>query len=114
VEEPKPILLPLFRLQNKAVRTLGPLNMTKLKPLYSKHKILNTPVLIDYQLPNLCSLSIMVIYLIILIATFLRLHQSTNIKQGLLLCAVAYLGFPAPGGKLSFGAPTQPVHGSIQ
>jgi len=26
---------------------------------------------------------------------------------------VAYLGFPAPGGKLSFGAPTQPVHGSI-
>jgi len=27
--------------------------------------------------------------------------------------AVAYLGFPAPGGKLSFGAPTQPVHGSI-
>jgi len=26
---------------------------------------------------------------------------------------VAYLGFPAPGGKLSFGAPTQPVHGCI-
>ena len=25
---------------------------------------------------------------------------------------VAYLGFPAPGGKLSFGAPTQPLHGS--
>ena len=27
--------------------------------------------------------------------------------------AVAYLGFPAPGGKLSVCAPTQPVHGSI-
>jgi len=27
--------------------------------------------------------------------------------------AVAYLGFPAPGDKLSFGAPTQPIHGSI-
>ena len=26
---------------------------------------------------------------------------------------VAYLGFSAPGGNLSFGAPTQPVHGSI-
>jgi len=26
---------------------------------------------------------------------------------------VAYLGFPAPGDKLSFGAPTQPVRGSI-
>jgi len=31
----------------------------------------------------------------------------------LLLHPVAYLGFPAPGGKLSFGAPTQRVHGSI-
>ena len=29
------------------------------------------------------------------------------------ILAVAYLGFPAPGGKLSYGAPTQPVHGSI-
>jgi len=29
------------------------------------------------------------------------------------MVTVAYLGFPAPGGKLSFGAPTQPVHGSI-
>jgi len=27
--------------------------------------------------------------------------------------SVAYLGFPATGGILSFGAPTQPVHGSI-
>ena len=26
---------------------------------------------------------------------------------------VAYLGFPALGAKLSFGAPTQPVHGCI-
>jgi len=26
---------------------------------------------------------------------------------------VAYLGFPAPGDKFSFGAPTQPVHASI-
>ena len=26
--------------------------------------------------------------------------------------SVAYLGFPAPGGKLSFGALSQPVHGS--
>ena len=26
---------------------------------------------------------------------------------------MAYLGFPAPGGKLSFSAPTQPVHGCI-
>jgi len=29
------------------------------------------------------------------------------------LYPVACLGFPAPGGKLSFCAPTQPVHGSI-
>jgi len=27
--------------------------------------------------------------------------------------SVAYLGFPAPGYKVSFGAPTQHVHGSI-
>jgi len=26
---------------------------------------------------------------------------------------MAHLGFPAPGIKLSFGAPTQTVHGSI-
>jgi len=30
-----------------------------------------------------------------------------------MVLAVAYLGFPAPRGKLSFGAPTQPVHGSM-
>ena len=27
--------------------------------------------------------------------------------------ALAYLGFPAPGGKRSLGTPTQPVHASI-
>ena len=30
-----------------------------------------------------------------------------------ILQAVAYLGFPAPGGKLSFGTPTQSVHDSM-
>ena len=29
------------------------------------------------------------------------------------LRAVAYLGFPAPGNKLSLGPPTHPVHGRI-
>jgi len=38
----KTILLPLTRLQNKAVRTLG-YNKTKTTVLYSKHKILKMP-----------------------------------------------------------------------
>jgi len=29
-----------------------------------------------------------------------------------MLVSVAYLGFPTPGGKLTFGAPTQPIHSS--
>jgi len=50
------------------------------------HKILNIPDLfkLSVQLPNSCTL-IMVGYLITLINTLLRLHQSTNIKQDLLL-----------------------------
>jgi len=35
-------------------------------------------------------------------------------KKQTTLEAVVYLGFPAPGDKLSLGAPTQPVRGSIQ
>jgi len=38
----KTTLLPLIRLQNKAVRTLG-YNKTKTTILYSKHKILEIP-----------------------------------------------------------------------
>jgi len=38
------------------------------------------------QLPNSCTPFIMVNYLITLITTLLRLHQSTNIKRDLLLC----------------------------
>ena len=34
-------------------------------------------------------------------------------KKQTTLEAVAYLGFPAPGDKLSLGAPTQPVRGSL-
>jgi len=30
------------------------------------------------------------------------------------LQAVAYIGFPTPGSKLSLGSPTQPVRGSIK
>ena len=37
----------------------------------------------------------------------------TPVPPPMVIDPVAYLGFPAPGGKLSFGAPTQPVHGSI-
>jgi len=33
-------------------------------------------------------------------------------KKQTTLQAVAYLGFPAPGDKLSFGPPTQPVRSS--
>ena len=35
-------------------------------------------------------------------------------KKQTTLQAVAYLGFPAPGNKLSLSAPTQPVRGSIK
>jgi len=35
-------------------------------------------------------------------------------KKQTTLQAVAYLGFPAPWDKLSLGAPTQPVRGSIK
>jgi len=34
-------------------------------------------------------------------------------NQDLVSQAVAYLGYPAPGGKVRFGAPTQPVRASI-
>jgi len=53
--------------------------------LYSKHRVLNIPD-INYQLSNSCTPLIIVNYLITLIATFLILHQSTNIKHGLFLC----------------------------
>jgi len=39
-------------------------------------------------------------------------HEALCKKQTTLQ-AVAYLGFPAPGAKLSLGAPTQPIRGSI-
>jgi len=35
-------------------------------------------------------------------------------KKTTTLEAVAYLGFPTPGDKLSLGAPTQTVRGSIK
>jgi len=77
----KTTLLPLIRLQNKAARTLE-YNKTKTTVLYSKHKIL--------EIPDLFKLSVAKFmysfYLITLITTLLRLHQSTNIKQDLLLC----------------------------
>jgi len=37
----------------------------------------------------------------------------TRRLQPLKRWTVTYLGFPAPGGKPSFGAPTQPVHARI-
>ena len=44
---------------------------------------------------------------------FRRCLEHKTIEQGW-PNPVAYLGFPAPGGKRSFGAPpTQPVHGII-
>jgi len=36
-----------------------------------------------------------------------------TVTFGSVLGPVAYLGFRAPGDKASFGAPTQPAHGSI-
>jgi len=47
----KTILLPLIRLQNKAVRTLE-YNKTNTTILYSKYKILEIPDLFQFQLPN--------------------------------------------------------------
>jgi len=40
-------------------------------------------------------------------------QKASPAAQNGLAGPVAYLGFPAPGYKLTFGAPTQPVHGSI-
>ena len=65
--------------------------MTKPKQLYyvySKHTILNIPdfFTINCQSPNSCSPFVMVGCLIILTTTLPKLHQSTNIKQVLLLC----------------------------
>jgi len=40
---------------------------------------------------------------------FALTSTQTSLEHG----PVAYLGFPAPGDKLSFGATTQPVHGSV-
>ena len=48
----KTILLPLTRLQNKAVRTLG-YNKTKTTVLYSKHKILKMPDLFQLSVARL-------------------------------------------------------------
>ena len=45
----KTTLLPLIRLQNKAVRTLG-YNKTKATILYSKHKILEMPDLFQLSI----------------------------------------------------------------
>jgi len=50
---------------------------------------------------------------------YLQYHVSATdmkalCKKQTTLQAVVYLWFPAPGDKLSLGAPTQPVCGSIQ
>ena len=81
----KMTLLPLIRLQNKAMRTLE-YNKTKTTILYSKHKILEITVSFQLSVVNSCTPFIMVDYLITLITTLPRLHQSTNIKPDLLLC----------------------------
>jgi len=81
----KKTLLPSIRLQNEAVRTLE-YNKTKTTVLYSKHKILEIPDLFQLSVAKFMYPFIMVDYLITLITTMLRLHQSTNIKQDLLLC----------------------------
>jgi len=81
------MLLTLIRLQNKAVRTLE-YNKTETAVLYSKHKILEIPDLFKLSIAKFMYSTpfIVVDYLITLITTLLRLHQSTNIKQDLLLC----------------------------
>ena len=81
----KMTLLPSIRLQNEAVRTL---EYNKIKQLYSipSTKFQKYLIYFNCQLPNSCAPLIMVDYLITLITTLPRLHQSTNIKQDLLLC----------------------------
>ena len=81
----KTTLLPLIRLQNKAVRTLE-YNKTKTTVLCSKHRILETPDLFQLSVAKLMHSFYNGDYLITSITTLLRLHQSTNIKQDLLLC----------------------------
>jgi len=64
------------------------LNMTKPKQLYcslsTKFQIYQTYS--NRQLQNSCNPFVMVDYLITLIAALLRLNQTTNIKQDLMLC----------------------------
>jgi len=79
----KATLLPLIILQNKTVKTIK-YNKTKTAVLHSRNKILKFQTFWNCQLSNLCTLFIMVDYLNTSITTFLTLHQSTNIKQGLL------------------------------
>jgi len=59
---------------------------TKTTVLYSKHKIFNIPDLFELSVAKFVYCLVTVNYLITLITTFLRLHQFTNMKQGLLLC----------------------------
>ena len=80
----KTTLLPLIRLQNKFVRTLE-YNKTKTTILYSKHKILEIPDLFQLSVAKFMYSFHNGDYLITLITTLPRLHQSTNIKQDLLL-----------------------------
>jgi len=83
----KTTLLPLIRLQNKTVRTLE-YNKTKTAVLYSMHKILEIPDLFKLSVAKSCTPLIVVDCLITLMTTLLRLHQSTNSKQDLLLSKI--------------------------
>jgi len=80
----KTTLLPLIRLQNKAVRTLE-YNKTKTTVLYSKNKILEMLDLVQLSVAKFMY-SFYNGGLLNHLTTLLRVHQSTNIKQDLLLC----------------------------
>jgi len=83
----KTALLPIVRLQNKAVRTPEyDKTKTTVGLLYSKHKNLNIPDSFKLSVANACAPFAMVDYLTTLISILLRLRQSTNIKRILLLC----------------------------
>jgi len=87
----KTTLLPLIRLQNKAARTLE-YSKTKTTVLYSKHKIFEKPDLFQLSVDKFMYSFYNggLLYLNTLITTLLRLHQSTNIKQDLLLCKILF------------------------
>ena len=78
----KNTLLPLIRLQIKAVRTVEYDKTKKNCTLFQAQT--SYQIYLNCQLTNSCTYFVMVDYQITLITTLLRLYQSRDIKKGLL------------------------------